>query len=431
MRKNIKKCFLAMFCTGMLLTSSHAFAEEVKLDLDTAVQMALQNNYKTRIADGNLQTAEGNKKQTIGSFGPQVSFSHNSSRSHNYKSFPATTVIDSFKNSASVSLPVYTGGNRKGSISASKRNYEIAELEIERTDQEVKLDATQAYFDVLQARNLVVLNKEAVDRLEEHLRNVEAKFSVGVVAKIDVLRSQVELADAQQELIKADNNYDMAVATLNNTIGLPHATDTVINDELAHNEYNKSLEDCIAFSALHKPDILQAEKSVAVAKNNIMVARSGYLPQVSVVGSYGWDNDKFPGDEKSSWNVGAVMSMSIFDSNKTRGAVDAAQGTLAQKEATYEQIKDNVFLSVRNSYLSLREAEKRIYTASVTVEQAREDYMISQVRYQAGVGTNTDVLDAQVAFTRAQTNYVQALYDYNTSWANLENSMGVPVVPNE
>ena len=430
-RKLIKGCFLAMACTTLFFSGGRAFAQEVVLDLDTSVQMALQNNPKTKIADGNLKSAYGTKKQTMGQFGPQITFDHRSTRGHNYKSSIATSVVDNFTNSASVSMPIFTAGKRRGSIAASKRNYEIAELEIERTDQEVKLDATQAYFDVLQTRNLVKLNRESVTRLEEHLKNVEAQFSVGIVAKVDVLRSQVELADAQQELIKAENAYEMAVATLNNVVGLPHQTETVVNDELAYNEYSKSMEDCISFSSIHKPEILQAEKAVSAAKNNVMAARSGYYPSVSVQGSYGWDKDKFPGDEKSSWQVAAVLSFNVFDSNVTRGTVDNAQGTLVQREATYEQTKDNVFLLVRNSYLSLREAEKRIYTSSVAVETAQEDYMIAQVRYQAGVGTNTDVLDAQVALTKAQTNYVQALYDYNTSWANLENAMGVPVYPDE
>ena len=430
-RKLIKYCFLAMSCTMIFCYGSKAFAQEFTLDLDTAVQMALESNPKTKIADGNLKNAYGMKKQTMGQFGPHITFNHNSSRGHNYKSSVVNYVVENFSNSASVSLPIFTGGKRRGSIAASKRNYEIAELEIERTDQEVKLDTTQAYFNVLQTRNLVKLNKESVNRLEEHLKNVELQFFVGIVAKVDMLRSQVELADAQQELIKAENNYEMAVATLNNIVGISHNTETIVNDELSYNEYSKSMEDCIAFSAEHKPEIIQAEKMVAAAKSNVMSARSGYYPSVNVQGSYGWDKDKFPGDNKSSWQVAAVLSINVFDSNTTRGAVDAAQGTLVQREANYQQTKDNIFLSVRNSYLSLREAEKRIYTAFVAVEKAQEDYNIAQVRYQAGVGTNTDLLDAQVALTKAETNYVKALYDYNTSWANLENAMGVPVYPNE
>ena len=425
-----KSCFLMAFCSAMILSSS-VYAEKVVLDLDTVVNMALKNNSKTKIADGNLKSAEGTKKQTIGSFGPLVSFSHTSSRSHSYDVSSLGTradVMNNFKNSTSVTYPLYTGGKREGSVRAARRNLEIAELEIGRVDQEVKLDATNAYYTLLQTRNLVVLNEESVIRLKEHLKNVQAQYNVGVVAKVDVLRSEVELADAEQSLIKAKNDYDVAKINLNNTIGLSLDTETEVNEELTYNEYAKGINDCLSFSEVHRAEILQAEKSIDAAKGSVISARSGYLPTVNLNAGYGWDKDKFPGDQKDSWQVSATLNFTIFDSNTTRGAVDAAQGSLMQKEATYKQTKDNVFLEVSSNYLGLRESEKRISTAHVAVEKAQEDYKIEQARYQAGVGTNTDLLDSQVALRTAQTNYVQALYDYNTSWAKLENSMGVPVV---
>ncbi|MDR2006133.1 MAG: TolC family protein [Acidaminococcales bacterium] len=430
-----KKILSAMFFAVFFLTAGYAFADEstaaenaVVLDLDKAIQMALDNNPKTMIASGNLKSAAGSVKQALGQYGPQIVLQHTENRVKNYTVLPIN-ITESFNNSASVSLPVYTGGARRGNMRTANRNYEIAKLEIGRTDQEVKLDATTAYYTVLQTRNLVALGTESVARLQEHLKNVQAQFDVGIVAKVDVLRSQVELANSQQDLIKAQNSYDVAVASLNNVVGLPLETQTVVDDELAHSNYAKSLEDCIDFSRQHQPQIIQAAKAVEAARGGVMAARSGYLPNISISAGYGWGDREFPGDEKSSWNVSATMNFTLFDSNITRGRVDSAQGTLVQRQASYQQIRDNVFLAVRSSYLSLREAEKRIETASVTVETAEEDYKIALVRYQAGVGTNTDVLDAQVALTQAKTNYVQALYDYNTSWANLENAMGVPVPP--
>jgi outer membrane protein TolC len=431
-----KNCFAALVFAAFFLAAGYCFADEIAmgenqvvLDLGRAIQMALINNPKTMIADGNLKSAAGSVKQALGRYGPNIAYQHAETRRKDYQNFGI--IAERFTNGTSVTLPIYTGGERKGNLRAANKNYEIAQLEIGRTDQEVKLDATSAYYTVLQTRNLVALGTESVARLQEHLRNVEAQFDVGIVAKVDVLRSQVELANAQQELIKAQNSYDVAVASLNNVVGLPLATQTVVDDELSHSEYVKTLEDCIDFSSRHQPEIIQAAKAIEAARGGVMAARSGYLPNISVSAGYGWGDSDFPGNDRSDWSVGATMNFTIFDSNITRGRVDSAQGVLAQRQAGYRQTSDNVFLAVRSSYLRLREAEKRIETASVTVETAEEDYKIALVRYQAGVGTNTDVLDAQVALTQAKTNYVQALYDYNTSWANLENAMGVPVEPVE
>lgn len=119
--------------------------------------------------------------------------------------------------------------------------------------------------------------------------------------------------------------------------------------------------------------------------------------------------------------------MNIFDSGVTLSKVHAAEEKLLQAEETYRDTVDTVELEVRSNYLGLREAEKRISTTQVAVAKAEEDFHIAQVRYMAGVGTNLDVIDAQVALTEARTNFVNALYDYNTSKIALETAMGVPV----
>lgn len=116
-----------------------------------------------------------------------------------------------------------------------------------------------------------------------------------------------------------------------------------------------------------------------------------------------------------------------FDSGVTLSKVHAAEEKLLQAEETYRDTVNSVELEVRSNYLGLREAEKRISTTQVAVAKAEEDFHIAQVRYMAGVGTNLDVIDAQVALTEAKTNFVNALYDYNTSKIALETSMGVPV----
>ena len=108
-------------------------------------------------------------------------------------------------------------------------------------------------------------------------------------------------------------------------------------------------------------------------------------------------------------------------------SIHGAEADLKKAEETYRDTVNAVNLDVRSNYLGLREAEKRISTTKLAVEQADEDYRIAQLRYMSGVGTNTDVLDAQVALTQAKTNYTKALYDYNTSKTALETSIGVPM----
>ena len=115
----------------------------------------------------------------------------------------------------------------------------------------------------------------------------------------------------------------------------------------------------------------------------------------------------------------------MFDSGLTRAQVRQAEADIEAAKEQARQKQDAIQLEVRTAYLDVKEAEKRIHTSSVSVEKAEEDLKIARVRYNAGVGTNLDVMDAQVALTTAKTNYVQSLYDYNTSKAELDRAMGI------
>ena len=123
--------------------------------------------------------------------------------------------------------------------------------------------------------------------------------------------------------------------------------------------------------------------------------------------------------------------MNVFDSGVTKSNVARAKANLMAAKETYRQDTDNVELDVRNCYNTLREAEKRISTTQVAVAKAEEDYHIAQVRYEAGVGTNTDVLDAQVALNRARNNFNSSLYDYNLAKTALDTAMGMEARPDD
>ncbi|HIU63760.1 MAG TPA: TolC family protein [Candidatus Avacidaminococcus intestinavium] len=431
-----KHLLMATVLAG-LVSMQTAFAAPVEVTLDKAVSMALKTNPTVKISEAESEAAEGQKDAVKASRWFTINFNSDFSRGGYYDpvtnpvtNIPSKGLQDTYNNGFSASVPLYTGGKLSGTIEQAVQNYRASEYGVAEAYQAVKLSATDAFFTVLQTENVVALSQESVDRLKAHLNNVNAQYQVGVVAKVDVLRSEVELADAEQTLIKAQNAHDLAVANLNNIIGLPHESEIVVAEKLGYEEYTNALENCITFALANRPELYQAEASVESAKAGVKVARAGYLPQVSASASNKWSSHSWPGDDDENWGVGIGLSMNVFDSGVTAGKVKSAKATLLKAEETYRKTKDEIQLDVRNNYLNLREAEKRISTAQVAVLKAEEDYHIAQVRYQAGVGTNLDVMDSQVALTQAKNNYVQALYDYNTSGASLEKAMGVPVSVN-
>lgn len=426
----VKQRMLKRALLGALVISALSvetvFAAAVDLNLEKAVNMALTNNSAVKISAANLAAAKAAKDQANGSRWGNISVKHTSARQEAYQG-TNIGLNNSFSNGVTIEVPIYSGGSIEGTIKKAKKNYEYYQFGVDSTNQTVRYNATKGYYDVLQASNGITLSKETVDRLADHLKNTEAQFNVGVVAKADVLRSQVELADAQQTLTKAQNAYDVAVANLDNVVGLPHSTQLNLSEGLEYKEYNNSLDNCMTYAMANRPEIHQAAASVEMAKASQTVANAGNMPKVGVSAAENWARNKFPGDDRSNWQVGVSVSMNIWDYGVTAGKVAEAKANVVKAEETYRQTVDTVQLDVRNNFLSMREAEKRISTASVAVAQAEEDYRIAVIRYQAGVGINTDVIDASVALTQAKNNYIQALYDYNTYKALLEQSMGVPV----
>ena len=422
-------------------SASVGTAEVVDLTLQESVQMALLNNRTIKKADTDVDAAKWARHEARRNSGPQLGWEWSARKIEGR----AGDYIDSqrkagkinyngtrsYTNSFTVSYPLYTGGRIENSIAAAEYGIDVADLSLEATKQNIRYQTTAAYYGILQGRNLVQVRQEAVDTLTAHLNNVNAQYTVGTVAKSDLLRSQVELADAQQNLITAQNNYDIAVATFNNIVGLPINTIVNARDELAYTKYDLSLPACTEYALYHRPDALAADRGVKAAEAQMNAEKAGWQPTLAAQASRNFAGDapfRTNGSvDNNSTVYGLVASWNIFDNGITEAKV--AQKKAALKKAQQEALAmdEQVQLDVRTALLSLQAAEKNIQTTKVAVDKAQEDYKIAQVRYGAGVGTNLDVMDAEQALITAQTTYITALYNYNTSKASLDMAMGIKV----
>ena len=438
-RHKFSKRLLLLSAALTLFMSQSAFAgETVELNLEDAMQRAFNTNPAITIAGYERDSARASYNAARNSRWISISGTHSTQRSgyddyHQVKN-NITGILSLSKeignahaNSLTASMPIFTGGKLNGTIKQAKAGYLISEQGLQKAYNDMRSTVTNGYFDMLQADNMQKLGRESVDRLADHLKNVEAQYEVGVVAKVDVLRSQVELANAKQSLIKAENAYQIAEANLNKIVGLPMDTQLKLDNILVYTPYDNDMQYCLDYAAKHRPELEQAKQQVEAAKGALRVAISGHMPQVAATASQNWNDSNWPGDENGNWYVGVSVGLNIFDSGVTVSKIHGAEADLAKAHETYRDTVDAVNLDVRSNYLNLREAEKRIDTTKLAVSQAEEDYRIAQLRYMNGVGTNTDVLDAQVALTDAKTNYLQAMYDYNTCKTNLETAIGVPM----
>ena len=403
-------------------------AETMHVDLRRSVQMALENNRTIKQALTDVDAAHASLAQANRSMGPTLTWQTSANRVGG-EAYEGTGVKYNYGNTGTIALPVYNAA-LNAQRRAARYGLNAADFALEQTKQSIRLTATMDYFNILQARNLVKVREETVATLTTHLADVNAQFRVGTVARADVLASEVELANAQQNLTTAKNTYEVAVATLNNVIGVPTDTMLTINDELRYTGYDLSLDDCTDYGLIYRADGAAAVYAVKQAQAGVRTAQAGYHPTVNAAATRSIAGERpFKDDHKSSntWAVGVSASWNIFDSGVTAAQVTAAKAKLRKAEESLAETDEKIRLDVRTAYLNLRAAEQNIKTTEKAVKQAEEDYNIARVRYNAGVGTNLEVMRASDNLTTARMNYSTALYSYNTGKASLDNAMGVPV----
>lgn len=399
----------------------------IDLNLPKTVQMALDYNRDIKMSQYQLKSAEAAINEAKSKKMPQVGYTFSTSRTAG-PAIPSTQ--NKFGNGLSVELPVYTGGLVEGQIDNAKIGKTDAQETILKTEQATKYSAIEGYYQLLANKELQGVYHEAVDNLQGHLDNVQAQYNVGTKAKVDVLSSDVSLANAKTTALTADNAVAISESNLNNILGLPLETKLNLADhQLPFDTYNISLQEAMDYAMKYRPEVLQAALAVQKAENNIDIADAGNKPTVSVKGSNDWGDTTFPGIDanKRQWSVGANLTYKFYDGGTTKAKVAQAKQDLLVARETEQKTRESVQLQVKQAYLNIRSAAQKVEETQTVVDQARENYRIQNIRYQAGVGINLDVLDAQLSLNQAQVNHIQALYDYNVGIAKLEQVMGVDV----
>lgn len=412
----------------------------VDLNLPKTVQMALDYNrdiknsqYALKKAEYAINQAQAGKKPSVDyNFGAQRSRATDAATYSRAASLmgSANSISNAFSNGISVNIPLYTGGLVEGQIDVAKLGKTNAQEEILRVEQATKYSAIEGYYGLLAYQELQGVYHEAVDNLQGHLDNVQAQYNVGTKAKVDVLSSDVSLANAKTTAITADNNVAIAESNLNNILGLPLETKLNLADhQLPFDTYNISLQEAMDYAMKYRPEVLQAAIAVQEAERSIDIADASNKPTVAITGGNDWADNTFPGIDanKRSWKVAAGVTYNFYDGGATKAKVNQAKQDLLVARETEQKTRESVQLQVKQAYLNIRSAAQKVEETQTVVDQARENYRIQNIRYQAGVGINLDVLDAQLSLNQAQVNHIQALYDYNVGIAKLEQVMGVDV----
>lgn len=407
-------------------------AAAMDIDLKGAVTTAIQNNRDITIAELERREAEADVSAAAAKKNPSFSYSW---QRNQYPTQVVTTGAGTqssnhgYSQGINVSWPIWTFGKVEGAIDAARYQKNIADLNVYKTEADTKLAAVQAYYQYLEAVKLAEVQAQSVTDYASHLNNVQQQFDAGIVAKLDVLSSNVSLANAKQKSIAADNTRDVAEANLNNIMRVPmNTTLNPLDKNFPEPEFDLTMEQAILMAQKYRWELVEADYGVKAAEASLRSAKAGYLPTVSVGGGYSWKEASVTAVDKDDWAVQGGLSWSLWDGGATQASVKKADAAVKTAQETLLQAREKIELEVRQDYLNVLSYKEQIRAAEASVAQAEEAYKIATVRYSSGVGINLDVLDAELALNTARTNYITALYNYNIGLATLEHAMGVPAV---
>ncbi len=336
--------------------------------------------------------------------------------------------------SVKVTKTIFDAGGTRASIAMAKLDEESAFLDLQETVQEVLLQVKLTFNQVLLNRSLITVQEQSVKLLAEELENQRRRFEAGTVTRFNVLRAEVALSNQKPELIRAKNNYRLAMQDLARLIaedlgpGIA-ATDLPfeITGLLSGDRQELDLQKGIADATGTRPLIKRLDNTVARERKSKTRALSGYYPTVSAYATYGYEHEGYSedwGKTDGGYTAGVQGSWNIFDGLETKGQVDQAHARIMSAMTHLEDEKRKAEIDVRQAYSSYLEALELMESQAKTVEQAEESLRLAQSRFDAGAGTQIEVLDAQVALTTARSTELQSRHDYQKALAEFHRASG-------
>ncbi|MFY9644647.1 MAG: TolC family protein [Terriglobales bacterium] len=311
-------------------------------------------------------------------------------------------------------------------VNRAKQMNDAAEHQLARTEQEIVFRVVDSYYAVLLATKQLEVAGQAVKTSQAIMDRSQARFDSGLVVESDLLTAKVRTAARKQELIRARNNLDLARAQLSTAMGVP--VDSVFQPAEALAEHTLPvpvLQEIEEKALANRPDLKRIQSEEAAQQQSVAMAKSSFGPRVNAFAGWEMDNPTFvAGGGGNNWLGGIEVQFDIFQGGAKRAEL-SRERALQEKVMAMKQVAgDGVRLEVRRAYYDLDSARQEIEVARAAIAQAQDSLRINQNRYDGGLTTITDLLGAEEATLRSQTDYWEAVYRFHTSYANLELASG-------
>jgi outer membrane protein TolC len=423
---------LAAFLISFLAVTPLAAqqAGERTVTLEEAVQLALRANPTMVQREGAVATAESAERTALGAFLPTLSASSGTSRSSTSRFDPNNNVTltgssTSYSASLSSGLEIFDAGRRFATRSQTQAATRSAEASLVQQRFQVMLQAKQSFFAVIRADETIRAQQAALDRAAQQLRASSERLRVGSATSSDSLRSQLELMQAQQALLSAQNQRRAAMYSLGALVGLdgPVAADPSTSTE--PRPLAMSDEEIVQLAVQSSPAVQTSTAALEQQNAAIRVARTQYFPVLRGSGGLSWSNDQFGFDGgRKSWNMGLSLSYNLFNGFSREEQNERARVNARTAQSQLEDARRQARANVRSAIDALRLAEQQITIAREAVRVSQEDLRVQQTRYQLGASTILDQIASQANLRSSELSLIGARYDYLVARAELEALIG-------
>lgn len=410
------------------------------ITLEQAIELAFRNNHELRIAilelarsQAALEEARAERLPTL-DLGSGLTVRENQENSVNNQLsqvFPGLGEQDqdeadiTLQGTVQLNYDLYTSGRRSALIRAAEARVRLQELQVEVVSEQLRLEVTSDYYDLQEADEQVRIATASLEEALQSLQDAQALERAGVGTRFDVLQSEVDVANFQQELTQALSDQLTARRQLARQLSVAHRLDIAAADPVEPAElWELSLEESIVLAFRNRAELEQQVLQREISEEQRRAELAQTRPQISLFAQYDV-SDTMNSDQEVEgiYSFGAQLNWRLFDGGVSRARANQAEAEILIAEEQFADTRNEVRFQVEQAYLALQANRENIDTARLAVEQATEALRLARLRFQAGVGTQTDVLRSQTELTRAEVNLLRAILGYNRSLVTLKRAI--------
>ncbi len=422
--------------------------EPLHLDVATAVQRALADNPRTAIAESEVDAAWARVGQARSAMLPNVSIES----AYTYIDYDYTDLDlggqlpvlgavtrrlgsgafsglvpdkDTRTDRLQARQVLFAGGSIRAAAKASRFLAESGEWRRDAELQDLAFEVREAYYKTLLADSLIRVAEESVRTFERNLHDARALFEQGMVSRFEVLRAETELSARQADATAARNARRLAQSNLRRLLNVPQGTPLLLEEDFGGSPTQQPIEEAVAEAIDRRPELKALRAAQQAGEADVRRTQGQFLPQVGASVEY-TNIEGGAALMPQGWGFTVGAEWDLYTGGQRRAGTREARATVRGLTHEIREVEQLVELDVTNAYIELRDAMEAVRSARDTVEWAREGLRMAEIRFQEGVGTQSELLEAELALTDSETRLAEALHDFSVASAALDRALGRP-----